>query len=214
MASPSDNPLKRLIREIHRRSLWQVLGIYLVGGWIAYEIVQSLTEGLGLPEWFPAFAVVLLIIADVGSPPVDAPPSATSSLFTWRKAFGGGVLAFALWGVVAAGWVLFGGAIGEAPGRGDASVEPSVAVMPCTDLSPTGDQAALAQGLAEGVITALAQIPDLKVIGINSVIALLEENADVGTVAQRLDVATVLECSLQQAGDVIRIRPTLDPEQA
>ncbi len=30
MASPSDNPLKRLIREIHRRSLWQVLGIYVV----------------------------------------------------------------------------------------------------------------------------------------------------------------------------------------
>ena len=39
----------------------------------------------------------------------------------------------------------------------------------------------------------MARIPDLKVIGINSVIALLEENADVGTVAQRLDVATVLE---------------------
>ena len=31
MASSSDNPLKRLIAEIHRRSLWQVLGIYLLG---------------------------------------------------------------------------------------------------------------------------------------------------------------------------------------
>ena len=29
MSDPSDNPFKRLIREIHRRSLWQVLGIYL-----------------------------------------------------------------------------------------------------------------------------------------------------------------------------------------
>ncbi len=61
MSSPSDNPLKYLIGEIHRRSLWQVLGIYLFGGWIAYEVVQSLTEGLSLPEWFPAFAVVLSI---------------------------------------------------------------------------------------------------------------------------------------------------------
>ena len=26
MSDPSDNPLKRLIGEIHRRSLWQVLG--------------------------------------------------------------------------------------------------------------------------------------------------------------------------------------------
>ena len=54
--------LKKLIHEAHRRSLWQVLGIYLVSAWIAYEVVQSLTEGLGLPAWFPGFAVVLFII--------------------------------------------------------------------------------------------------------------------------------------------------------
>jgi tetratricopeptide (TPR) repeat protein len=54
--------LKRLIAEIHRRSLWQVLGIYLVGAWIGYEIIQALTEGLGLPDWVPGFAVVIFII--------------------------------------------------------------------------------------------------------------------------------------------------------
>jgi tetratricopeptide (TPR) repeat protein len=54
--------LKRLIREIHRRSLWQVIGIYLFGSWAAVEVVQTLSESLGLPEWFPALAVVLLII--------------------------------------------------------------------------------------------------------------------------------------------------------
>ncbi len=54
--------LKELIHEIHRRSLWQVLGIYLVGSWIAYEVIQSLTEGLGLPAWFPALAIVLFIV--------------------------------------------------------------------------------------------------------------------------------------------------------
>ncbi len=52
----------RLIVEVHRRSLWQVLGIYLVGGWIAFEVIQTLTEGLGLPDWFPALALVLLIV--------------------------------------------------------------------------------------------------------------------------------------------------------
>jgi TolB-like protein len=54
--------LKRLIHEIHRRSLWQVLGIYLVGAWIGYEIIQALTEGLGLPDWVLGFAVVIFII--------------------------------------------------------------------------------------------------------------------------------------------------------
>lgn len=54
--------LKRLVQEAHRRSLWQVLGIYLVSGYVVYEAVQSLTEGLGLPSWFPALAIVLLLI--------------------------------------------------------------------------------------------------------------------------------------------------------
>ncbi|UCC74063.1 MAG: hypothetical protein JSV86_05750 [Gemmatimonadota bacterium] len=56
------NRIERLIAEIHRRSLWQVLGIYLVGAWIAFQIVQTLTEGLGLPDWFPGFALGLLIL--------------------------------------------------------------------------------------------------------------------------------------------------------
>ena len=32
--------LKRLIQEIHQRSLWQVLGIYLVGAWVALQGVE------------------------------------------------------------------------------------------------------------------------------------------------------------------------------
>ncbi len=48
--------LEQLITEIHRRSLWQVLLIYVVASWVIYQIVQSLREGLGLPDWFPALA--------------------------------------------------------------------------------------------------------------------------------------------------------------
>ena len=34
--------LKRLIQEIHWRSLWQVLGIYLVGAWVAFQGIEAL----------------------------------------------------------------------------------------------------------------------------------------------------------------------------
>jgi tetratricopeptide (TPR) repeat protein len=54
--------LKRLIVDIHRRSLWQVLTIYAVGSWGALQIVDALTESAGLPVWVPGFALVLLII--------------------------------------------------------------------------------------------------------------------------------------------------------
>jgi hypothetical protein len=54
--------LKKLITEVHRRSIWQVLGIYLVGFWVAYQITLGIVEGLGLPDWVPPFAIILFII--------------------------------------------------------------------------------------------------------------------------------------------------------
>ncbi len=50
--------LKQLIQEIHRRSLWQVLGIYVAVSWVVFQVVQTLTEGLGLPGWVPPLAFV------------------------------------------------------------------------------------------------------------------------------------------------------------
>ena len=54
--------LRRLVSEIHRRSLWQVLGIYLGGSWVAYQVVLSLVQGLGLPDWVPPVALILFLI--------------------------------------------------------------------------------------------------------------------------------------------------------
>jgi TolB-like protein/Flp pilus assembly protein TadD len=51
-----------ILSSLRRRSLWQILALYVVAGWIALEVVTTLTEALGLPDWFPAFGFVLLII--------------------------------------------------------------------------------------------------------------------------------------------------------
>ncbi len=54
--------LKQLIIEAHRRSLWQVLGVYLVSSWAVLQVVGELTRSAGLPDWVPGFALVLLLI--------------------------------------------------------------------------------------------------------------------------------------------------------
>ena len=54
--------LRQLVHEIHRRSLWQVLSIYVVASWGVLSLVDTLGGALGLPEWFPAFALALLIV--------------------------------------------------------------------------------------------------------------------------------------------------------
>jgi hypothetical protein len=54
--------LRQLIREIHRRSLWQVLGTYVVGSWLLLQAVDTLAGALHLPDWASPFALFLLII--------------------------------------------------------------------------------------------------------------------------------------------------------
>lgn len=54
--------IRKLIREIHRRSLWQVLGIYAAASWVALQVVSQLQESLELPPWVPGAAIVLLVI--------------------------------------------------------------------------------------------------------------------------------------------------------
>ena len=54
--------IRQLIQEAHRRSLWQVLSVYLVGSWGALQVVEGVTENAGLPDWVPPLALVLLVI--------------------------------------------------------------------------------------------------------------------------------------------------------
>ena len=55
------SPPRRLIHEIHRRSLWQVLGLYMAAAWVSLEVVATFVEQLFLPSWvFPtALGLVL-----------------------------------------------------------------------------------------------------------------------------------------------------------
>ncbi len=54
--------LKQLIHEIHRRSLWQVLTVYLGASWIVLEAANQVIERYLLPEWvYPAALIILLV---------------------------------------------------------------------------------------------------------------------------------------------------------
>ena len=56
------NNFRRLLREAHRRSVWQVLMVYLAASWVALQVVQTVVESAQLPEWLPGMALVLLVI--------------------------------------------------------------------------------------------------------------------------------------------------------
>jgi tetratricopeptide (TPR) repeat protein len=115
--------IRQLVRELHQRSLWQVLGVYIVGSWVVFQVVESLYEGLGLPDWVPPTAIVLLLLGlplvlatafvQEGPPKLAATPQtregkhdeAPGGLFTWRRTVTAVVLGFAGLGVAVSGFM-------------------------------------------------------------------------------------------------------------
>src|SRR6267143_1920779 len=86
---------------------------------------------------------------------------------------------------------------------------PSIAVLPFTDLSPEKDQEYFADGLAEEVLNVLSKIRGLRVASRTSAFTFKGSKADIPTVAQKLNVTTVLEGSVRKAGKRVRITAQL-----
>jgi len=227
--------LKELINEIHRRSLWQVLLIYCGAALVAYQAVQALTEGLGLPQWFPALAIVLFIVGlpvvlatafvqEVGPPTVaPAEPTALTEaeeaeaaavhlqarrrhrFLTWRNAAATFVIVLAAWGVVATGWMLFGRANESAT----ADERPSVAVLPLENRSGLEEDQYFTDGIHDEILTQLYKISGLSVRGRTSVMEYRDRTKNLRQIGAELNARYLMEGGVQRAGETVRINVQL-----
>ena len=220
--------------------MWQVLGIYLVGALLGYEAIEALVSGLGLPEWLPAFALVLFIIGlpivlatafvQEGGPAMKQRdptllPGAQEGLvaaagaaggrdggvrrfFTWRHAIAGGVLAFALWGVVATGWLLFEERPERSSELGSENLA-SIAVLPFLNMSPDSANEYFSDGVTEEIITALSRLKGLRVMSRSATFRYKGTDIDPREVGRELGVATILEGSVRKEAARVRITAQL-----
>lgn len=85
----------------------------------------------------------------------------------------------------------------------------SIAVLPFVDLSPQEDLGYFADGISEELRNLLAGFSDLRVIARTSTLPFRGESADIDAVRTRLNVTHVLEGSVRQSGDTIRITAQL-----
>ena len=100
-----------------------------------------------------------------------------------------------------------GEALPRAAPRDEAGVpdRSSVAVLPFLDLSPGGDQQWLCDGLAEEIINLLAQQEGIRVVARTSSFALRGLALDAREIGRRLAAGAVLEGSVQQQGERLRV---------
>lgn len=227
------SPLQKLLKESRRRSIWQTLALYLAGSWVALEVVQGIVEAGNLPDWLPGMALVLLIIgfpivlttafvqaggAPAGSAEENAPEDAagaarpgdggsTHRLFTWRNAILGGVAAFALWGVVAAGLLVTGRA--GAVGMSSEPQRASIAVLPFTSTRTDEESESFSFGVHDDLLTQLSKVGSLRVISRTSVMEYRETTKNIREIGKELGVSTVLEGSIQRSGDRIHLNAQL-----
>ena len=87
--------------------------------------------------------------------------------------------------------------------------EKSIAVLPFVDLSQAHDQEYFCDGISEEILDALAKVEGLRVVARTSSFSFKGKNADVGEIAQKLNVQSVLEGSLRREGNRIRISAQL-----
>ncbi len=85
----------------------------------------------------------------------------------------------------------------------------SVAVIPFVNARSTPEGIALAEGISEGVISALAQLPDLRVIARSSSFRFSGDKPDVRRIARALRVRTLVIGRITEAAGRIRVTTEL-----
>lgn len=224
------------LAELRRRNVLRVAGLYVAGAWLVLQVAGTVLPMLEAPPWFARAVVVVLAIGFLPAlvfawafeltpeglkreHEVDRTASITPQTGRRLDRLIMAVLALALVYFALDKFLLAperteaARSEGRSEGRSAALTESygdkSIAVLPFADLSPKRDQAYLADGLAEELLNQLAKIPELRVISRTSAFSFKDEELAVPEIARRLNVAHVLEGSVRQAGERLRVTAQL-----
>jgi TolB-like protein/Tfp pilus assembly protein PilF len=212
--------LPNFFAELKRRNVYKVAIAYAIVAWLLIQIATQTFPFFEIPNWAVRLVVLLLII---GFPvamilawafeltpegikraeDVDLSPTLTRK--TGRK------LDFFIMAVLVLviAILLFQRLHPNISPAVSSSLEKSIAVLPFDNLSEEKANAYFADGMQDEILTKLASVGDLKVISRKSTAKYKSTPEDLKTVARELGVATVLEGSVQRAGDRVRVNVQL-----
>jgi len=211
-----------LVVELRRRNVFRVAAAYLVVGWLLTEVLTTILPTLGAPDWASraviltfAFgfipAVVLSWFYEITPEGIKRDHEVDRDHHETRRA---GKLDQATIGTAVVLIILVGlfSARYTADETTDLNVpisDTSVAVLPFVNMSDDRDNEYFSDGLTETLLHMLAQVPDLKVAARTSSFAFKGKSLSIQEIARALEVAHVLEGSVQRAGDRVRITAQL-----
>ena len=226
----TNNNNRSFFEELKRRNVYRVGVAYAVLTWALLQVIDTVAPIIALPEWAPKLILTLLAI---GFPvamlfawayeltpeglkrekDVDRSQSITSHTGQRLDRITIGVL------VVAVGLLLVDKfLLTEAPQvtnvvaeevMEQAEVAPSIAVLPFVNMSDDKSSTYFSDGLADTVLHMLAQVREIRVAARTSSFQFRDTTTDIADIGSQLNVGTILEGSVQRAGNKVRITAQL-----
>ena len=218
----------KLLQELKRRNVFRVSVAYIVVAWLIIQVIETVSDPLGLPDWTEAFFIVLLL---AGLPVIilfswafeltpeglkktkDVDTAESVTAVTGKKLNHTIIIVL----VLALGYFLWErqGLVEQATQPVEAAADSteeeqtplaSIAVLPFVNMSADPEQEYFSDGISEELLNLLAKIPDLRVPARTSSFQFKGQNLDIGDVARQLNVKHVLEGSVRKAD--VRVRVT------
>ena len=208
--------------ELKRRNVVRVGIAYIVIGWILAQVAEFAFDNFGAPDWVLKSFVTLLLL---GLPIVlffawafevtpegvkrekDIDRSQSITQRTGRK-LDVTIAVLLVVGIAFLAYEQFS-STGTTAETAATESEQSIAVLPFVDLSDGQNDNYFGQGIAEELLNALTQFPNLRVAARTSAFAFAGKNVNLREVAETLGVAHVLEGSVRRSGDKLRITAQL-----
>jgi TolB-like protein/class 3 adenylate cyclase/Flp pilus assembly protein TadD len=198
---------KHLAEDLEQYRQWQPclhdLGECEVKHGARVHVVNLYTEELGNPEMPERFKQA------AGAREAEATISGPNERPTARRWAMIGAMLLMLAAVVTGLFIFLAKRSPTGGITSTASRKKSIAVLPFENLSEEKANAYFADGIQDEILIKLAGIGDLKVISRSSTAKYKSKPEDLKTVASELGVATVLEGSVQKAGDKVRVNVQL-----
>src|SRR5216117_3559004 len=196
--------------ELQRRKVYRVAAAYIIAAGFIIQIGSAVFPAWELPNWTLRLVIVLLLagfpVALILAWAYDVTPQGIQAT---PKVPGGhrrrNIILLVAAGVIistAAGFFLL-------PRASAHKIDKSIAFLPFQNLSAQKENAYFADGIQNEILTKLATVRDLKVISRTSTAKYQSKPDNLKTVAQGLGVSSILEGTVQRAGDKVRVNVQL-----
>ncbi len=222
-----DDPLQKLIAEIRRRKIDRAATAYAVAAWVVVQAASIALPTFGAPDWV---LKALIVAAILGFPltlwiswhVTPAQDQAQVAPASWTATHS--VLLVFVGVAAVLTTVEIGLQLGLLPGlsrpasRTAPSAEPnvpppppstSIAVLPFTNMSGDPSKDYFSDGISEELLNQLANAPALRVAARTSCFAFKGKSEDIRAIARALNVRAVLEGSVREDGQHVRITAQL-----